>query len=251
MKLYKEDDEALYPNIKVLPDGDAAPAGYTQIDDIAQAHKFGLSALSEGAPGWGDKLAFRSKIKTMVYTKMQVAAPADADDPAKWDLLSDAEKSIAANLFLIGAEAFFLEVENDLRAWAIKAGQYRCWTQGVREHRAELAEAILFMRMANLGEAKLVLADLTQIALDTIIDIDPITKKTKGKVRVKKLNRMYIEGLEDEEHDGVVAVRDWIQSTAGTPYATNGFMNLGYSFKTGHTAATVRDELLAALDGAF
>lgn len=250
MKLYKENNETI-PAIKVLSDIEAAPAGYTEIVDIVEAYNEGMKAISPEKAGWCDKLSFRSKIKTMVYTKMVIVVPADVDDQTKWDLLTAAEKQIAAELFLIVKESFFLEVVNDLRHWTLEAGHYRHWTTEARNHRAKLAESILFMRMLNLSEAKLVLSDLNQIALDTVIDIDDITKKVKGKVKVKKLNDMYIEGLEDEENDGVVAVRDWINSEVGTPYETNGFMNLGYAFKGTHTSATVRDELITALDGTF
>lgn len=250
MKIYQEDNESI-PAIKVLSDGDSAPAGFTEITDIVAAYQHGASAISPKTAGWRDRLSFRSKIKQMVYTKMQVTQPADVANQAKWDLLSADEKRIAAEFFLIGNESFFLEVDNDLQGWTLKAGDYRTWTMGARQKRSDLAESILFMRMANLGDAKQTSADLSQISLDTVIDIDDVTKKTKSKVRVKRLNRQYVEGLEDEEHDGVVAVKDWIQSTVGTPYENNGFMNLGYPFKGSHTAASVRDEMIAALDGTY
>jgi len=182
---------------------------------------------------------------------MGVAVPADADDQVKWDLLTAAEKKIAAELFLIGRESFFIEVENDVREWTFRAGEHRRWTMEARESRAKLAESILFMRLDNLGDAKQAMADLSQIALDTVIDIDDATKKVKGKVRVKRLRDMYKEGLEDVEHDGVVAILDWIKSEAGTPYANNGFMNLGFDFEGAHTSESVRDELIAALDGTY
>ena len=247
MKLYKEDGESI-PAIKVLPDGDPTPSGYTEITDIVEAYNYGSAAIDKNTPGWVDRLCFRTKLKAMIYTKMQASAE---PTQAEWDTLTADEKRIAADLFVIGTESYFLEVENDLRCWTVKAGDYRLWTMAVREERADLAEAVLFMRMLNLGDAKQALADLTQITKDTILDIDEGTKKLKSKARVKKLNRQYIEGLEDEEHDGVVAVKDWSQSTVDTPYENGGFMNLGYPFKGTHTSASVRDELLAALDGTY
>jgi hypothetical protein len=153
--------------------------------------------------------------------------------------------------FIVGKESFLLEVNNDLRYWTITAGQYRAWTMQARMQRAELAESILFMRMLNVADAKQCMADLHQIALDTVIIIDEITNMVTNNVRVKSLNRQYVEGLESQENDGVVAVRDWIKSTAGTPYQTNGFMNLTYPFKGSHTSASVRDEMIAALDGTY
>jgi len=250
MKIYKETNETL-PAVVVLPDTAPTPSGFTEVVDIEEVYNYGKVAISKNLAGWGDELAFRAKLKQLIYTKMLVASPQDVNNPINWNRLSVAEKRIAATYFLIGKESFFLEVENDLRLWTIRAGAYRSWTMAVRAERAELAEAVLFMRMEDLSDAKLVLADLNQIAKDTIIDIDEVTKKTKTKTKVKKLNKMYVEGLEDEEHDGVVAIRDWIKSTVGTPYETNGFMNLTYPLKTGHTYESVRDELLAALDGTF
>lgn len=250
MKLYIEDGQT-YPAIKVLQDADPAPTGFSEITDIVQANKYGLGVIDRCISGWCDKLSFRTKMKEMIYTKMQVAAPADVDDQAKWDLLTAAEKKIAAELFVIGKESFFLEVNNDLRHWTLKAGEYRTWSMEARQQRSDLAESILFMRMANLSDAKQASADLSQIALDTVIDIDDVSKKVQSKVRVKRLNRQYVEGLEDEEHDGVVAVKDWINSKVGTPYENNGFMNLGYPFEGSHTAESVRDEMLAALDGLY
>jgi len=250
MRLYKENGE-IYPAVKILQDADPAPAGYTEVTDIEEVYALGQNAISISTPGWTDKLCFRSKLKTLIYTKMQIAAPADVSDPAKWALLSDAEKSIAAHLFLVAEDAFLLEVKDDSRYWLIEAGKYRNWTQAVRTERAERAESIVFMRMQNLGDAKLVLADLSQISKDTVLDVDDITKGLKVKAKVKRLNRMYIEGLEDEEHDGIVAIKDWIQSKAGTPFETNGFKNLSYPLKTGHTYDSVANEMLSILDGTF
>lgn len=91
MKIYKEDNEAI-PGIKVLPDADQAPAGFSEIVDIEEAHRYGIKKVSKGLAGWTDRLSFRSKMKQMIYTKMQIASPEDVNDQAKWDLLSPAEK---------------------------------------------------------------------------------------------------------------------------------------------------------------
>lgn len=99
-------------------------------------------------------------------------------------LIKSCRKSIAANYFLIGKESFFLEVENDLRAWTVKAGEYRSWSMAARTERAELAESILFMRMADVANAKQALADLSQIAKDTVIDIDDVTKRQMEKLEL-------------------------------------------------------------------
>jgi len=250
MKLYIEDGETR-PAIKVLPDTDPAPTGYSEVVDIEDAYKYGLQAISPEIVGWADELALRSHLKIMVYTKMQVTLAVHVDTQANWDYLTAAEKSIAAHYFFVGNESFLLEVENDDRYWMTKSGEYRTWSQEVRRKRADLAESILFMRMQNTADAKQALADLNQIALDTYMDIDDVSKTLQNKVRVKKLNTQYIEGLEGEANDGVVAVRDWISSTVGTPYENNGFMSLTFPFKGSHTNASVRDELLAALDGTY
>lgn len=250
MKLYIEDGESI-PAIKVLPDVEPAPPGYSLVTDIVQSWEYGKVSLKAGVAGWSDELSLRTHLKTMIYTKMQVVAPADVGNQVNWDRLSSAEKRIAAEYFMVGEESFLAEVNDDDRYWMRKSGEYRSWSKAARTERAELAESILFMRMQNPGDAKQALADLNQIALDTVIDIDDTTKKVKGKVRVKRLNAQYVEGLEDAEHDGVVAVRDWIKSTVDTPYENNGFMSLGYPFKGSHTSASVRDEMIAALDGTF
>jgi len=250
MKIYIEDGET-YPAVQALQDGDAAPAGYSEVTDIETFYKYGKSSTNNLIEGWMDELAFRSKLKVMIYTKMQVTLPAHVDTQANWDLLNAGEKSIAAHYFIIGKESFLLEVNNDSRYWVIKAGEYRCWTQSDRRRRSEMCEAIIFMRMENLGDAKLTLAELNQITKDTVLDIDAVTNKLNGKAKVKRLNQMYIEGLEDEANDGVVAIKDWIQSTVGTPFENNGFMNLGFPFKTGHTVQSVADELMSILNGTF
>lgn len=250
MKIYTEDNEAI-PAIQVLPDVDPAPTGYTEVTDIVDAKKYGLSAIDPEIVGWSDRLCLRSKLKVLVYTKMGVAAPADVDDQTKWDLLTAGEKEVAAKYFIISKESFFLEVENDLRLWTVRAGDFRHWTMEDRKLRAEMAESILFMRLQNVDDAKQCMADLHQIAPDTVIDIDGATNKLNGKARVKDLSQQYVEGLEDAASDGIAAVKDWINSEPGTPYENDGFMQLTYPFKGTHTSASVRDELLAALDGNY
>ena len=250
MKLYKEDNEAI-PGYQILPDGEAAPTGFTEVTDIVEFEKYGCGTTEANLVGWTDKLCFRNKIKTLIYTKMQVAVPEDVANQAKWDLLNAAEKSIAAHYFIVGTESFLMEVVNDARYWVVQAGDYRDWTQKVRATRSELCESVIFLRMQSLADAKLILADMNQIAKDTVLDIDDVTKKLNIKAPVKRMNQMYIEGLVDEANDGVVAIKDWIQSTVGTPFENNGFMNLSYPFQAGHTSQSVADEMVAILDGTF
>ena len=60
---------------------------------------------------------------------------------------------------------------------------------------------------------------------------------------------MYVEGLESEASDGIVALRDYVNSTAGTPFENDGFRNLDVSnFRPNHTPNSVADELLTVID---
>jgi hypothetical protein len=250
MKVYKKNGENI-PAIVVQDDLIGAPSGFTEISTIKDLKKLGEKSVDISIPGWTDKLCFRAKLKTFVYTKMQIALPSDLENQSNWDRLDAEEKSIAAHFFLVGKESFLLEVVNDLRYWSLEAMKYRHWTQEVRGQRLDIMEAIVFLRIQDVGDAKLILADLNQIAKDTVIDHDDLTKKLNVKVKVKRLGRMYIQGLSDEENDGVVAIGDFINSSSGTPFANNGFRNLPHTFRAGHTVDTVADELLAVMNGTF
>jgi hypothetical protein len=250
MKLYIEDGQN-FPAVKVQQDADPAPPGYTEVTGIEDFVRYGLNTTNDDTVGWIDRLCFRDQLKTMIYAKMGVVTPADVDDPAKWNLLNANEKSIACHYFVVAAEAFFTEVNSDPRYWILQSGEYRRWTQDARTQRTNLCEAVIFMRMLNLGDAKLILADMNQVCKDTVLDIDGATNQLNQSAPVKRMNQMYIEGLEDQANDGVAAIKDWIQSTVGTPFEGNGFMDLAYPFKVGHTSASVRDELLSIIDGTF
>jgi hypothetical protein len=250
MKLYVENNQS-YPAVIVQQDADPAPFGFTEVTAIEDFVRYGLNTTNENTPGWLDRLCFRDKLKSMIYAKMGVVTPADVDDPAKWNLLNANEKSIACHYFVVSAEAFFTEVNSDPRYWILQSGEYRRWTQSARTQRANLCEAVIFMRMLNLSDAKLILADMNQITKDTVLDIDGATNKLNQNAPVKRMNQMYIEGLEDQANDGVAAIKDWITSAVGTPFENNGFMQLVYPFKAGHTSQSVADEMISILDGAF
>jgi hypothetical protein len=248
MKIYIEDNQPI-PAVKVLPDGDPPPTGYTEATSIVDIQKYGEEAIDLATSGWYDKKCVREKLKTAVYTKMQIVNPEDVNNPTNWNYLDDAEKSIACHWFFVGNDAFFDEVKNDDRYWTCEAEKYREWTEVVRRVRLNLMEALVFRRTNDLGYAKDILADLDQITKDTVIDIDDITKKLNTKVRGKKMTSMYISGLESEENDGIVAIVDYINSTVGTAFEGNGFRGLDPTkFKTGHTPDTVADELLTIVD---
>ena len=248
MKIYIEDGQAI-PAVKVLRDSEPSPPGFTEVVDIPGIAKFGEQVIDVRTPGWYDKKCVREKLKTAVYTKMQIATPADTENQANWDLLTAEEKSIAAHWFLVGRESFLLEVVNDLRYWTVEAMLYRDWTMVARLHRLEAMEAVVFLRIWDLGYAKDVLADLAQITKDTVIDIDDVTDKLKSKVRIKRMTRMYVDGLESEADDGIVAIKDYIDSTAETPFENNGFRGLDpIKFRAPHTPDTVADELLEIIN---
>jgi hypothetical protein len=250
MKIYIENGQA-HPVVQALPDADPAPVGYTLTEDIVDAHKYGARAVATGLLGWGDRMCVRTKIKDLIYIKMGIVVNNDLRDQAKWDLLTVQEKKIACKYFIVSKDSFFAEVENDDRYWVYEASKYRVWSMKARKIRADLADSILFMRMYDVGDAKLLMADMRQIAFDTEIIIDGITNKTTSPIRIKSLRQQYIEGLESNNLDGVPGIRDWIRSASGTPFQNSGFMQVAYTLKGGHTLGSVRDEMLAALDGEY
>lgn len=250
MKIYIENNEAI-PAVKIQDDVTAAPIGYTEVIDIVGVEKYGLQGVHCLTAGWRDRKNVRDKLKALIYTKMGIAVPADAESDVKYALLTAAEKSIALNWFILGKEAWQFALVNDDKHWAIKASEYRKWTMDMRIERLRRMESIVFRRLLNIADAKQILADISQISKDTILDIDTTTKKLIGKVQTKQLSKMYIDGLESLEDDGVSALKDYINSTAGTPFATDGFRNLTYTFRMGNTANSVADELLLIVDGTW
>jgi hypothetical protein len=246
MKIYIENGET-HPAIKVLQDADPAPPDYTEVIDIEGIANYGVKAIDPYIKGWYDKKCVRDKLKIAVYTKMQVTLPQHVEDPAKWANLTAVEKSIACHWFCVNKQEFQTEVKDDDRYWIVEAEKYREWTMAAKNFRLKIMEAIVFRRVLNLADAKQVLADLSQIYLDTEIDIDDITKKLKKKVRVRRMANMYLEGFTNLADDGEAAIEDFVNSEAGTPFATDGFRNLTYQFRTGHTADSVADELLKVI----
>lgn len=253
MKLYVKEGDT---DVKVLPDGDDPPAGYEEKTSIEDWAGYAPRAISIYTFSFRDKLTLRGILRVLIYTKMQVATPADAEDPAKWNLLNGAEKAIAAHYFLVGKEDFLLEVvDNDLY-WTLEATTYREWSQEDRKSRLAIMEAIVFRRLLYVQEAKEVLVNMNQLLKGTKILLDG-NDETMGKITVNKLNQEYVEGVEGTQKDNVgsfvfVGIRDYIDSVSGTPFATpDGFRDLTYTFRTGHTADTVADELLRVLDGTW
>jgi len=135
MKLYKKNGESL-PAVKILPDSDPVPAGYTIVTDIVDASKFSFRLINPETIGFRDRLSYREFVKGLVYTKMTVALPEHVSDQARWDILAPEEKMIACDLFLVSEESFFLGVTGDIKVWDIKAASYRCWSMEARDHRA-------------------------------------------------------------------------------------------------------------------
>jgi hypothetical protein len=247
MKIYIEDGQDI-PAVKITQDGDPAPSGYTEVTSIVDIASYGSKAVDPSIKGWSDKKCVRDKLRTAVYTKMQIAIPSDVENPSKWANLDAAEKSIAVHWFLVGKEEFQTEVVNDDRYWVLEAEKYRKWTMDVKDFRLKIMEAIVFRRTVSLADAKQILADLSQIYVDTVVDIDAGTKKLNQKVRIRKMGDMYVEGITSLADDGEAAIKDFVNSEAGTPFASNGFRNYGYAFRTGHDADTVANELLEVIN---
>lgn len=249
MRVFIENDEQ-YPAVKVIQDTDTPPTGYSEVSSIVGVAKHGVNVIDINTKGWYDKKCVREKLKVMVYTKMQVSLPEHVDDQTKWDLLTLEEKSIATHWFIVGKESFQMEVVNDDRYWVVEAHKYRDWTMKARDSRLKIMEAIVFRRVKDIAYAKKVLSDLMQITKDTVIDIDDITNKLVNKVTAKGMARMYIEGLESVENDGIVAIRDFIDETSGTAFTGGGgFRGLDVTkFRTGHTPDSVANELLNVID---
>ena len=238
--------------IDVVPDNyDFVSNNATELTDIVIVHSIGESLIDVYTPGWTDKKCVRDRLKTLVYTKMQVSVPSDAELQSKWDLLTAEEKSIAVHWFLVGKQEFQEEIVNDDRYWIIQAENYRKWTERVKEQRLHIMEAIVFRRVVDVSHAKQILADLSQIYKDTVIDIDDVTNRVNNKVRIRRMADMYIEGFTSLADDGEAALRDFINSETGTPFEGNGFRNYTYTFRTGHTANSVADELLTVIDSTW
>lgn len=252
MKLYKEDNEAL-PAYQILTDTDPVPSGFTETTDIIEWSNQSRR-LMKTIKGFRDKKCLRDKIKVLVYTKMQVAAPADVENQAKWDLLTIDEKSIAAHYFLVGKPEFLNEVINDDDYWTLEARDYRVWTQEVKRFRVEIMESIVFRRMAVLEEAKDVLQTLDQVLKDTSVNI--AEGIFTDSFLVKSLKRQYVEGIDgsvEDDGNGIsfIGIADYIDSRNGTPFKNDGFRELTYSFRPGYTADSVADELLTVMDGTY
>ena len=158
MKIYKEQGEDL-PAIKVLIDSAPIPSGYIEVTDIFEFKLLASNSWDLDIIGWTDKLCFRKKLKQMVYLKMGVVDSDDVNDQSKWDLLSEAEKRIAAEYFLVYKKSFQLEVENSDRYWIVKASEYRDWIQECRERRLSLWKVIVFARGVNIEHANVILTD--------------------------------------------------------------------------------------------
>ena len=73
---------------------------------------------------------------------------------------------------------------------------------------------------------------------------------------IGQLSKKYIEGIDgtiEDNANGIVLIGiiDFIDSRVGTPFQGNGFRNLTYTFREGHTANTVADELLSIIYGTW
>lgn len=261
MKLFVRDKDTSTEHIFAEADG-YTPAGNEQeVTDIVEIEDFGLRIVNIENKGWFDRKAVRDRLKVSVYTKMGVALPADVEDQTKWDLLTAAEKSIAAHWFLVGKHSFQDEVVDDTannrRYWKCEALKYRDWTTQARERRLQLMEAVVFCGILDVNDAKDIMKQLDQISKDEEFEFDAslATPNTKAKlvspVRFKKMRSMYQDGIQSKAEDGIDALRDYIDSTAGTLYENNGFRSYTYATRGSYTIDTLADELLSVIDGTW
>jgi len=250
MKVWKENIEN-WPAVIIQHDAELGPAGFIEVTDIVGISTYGMQGVNESTPGWRDQKNVRDKLKVLVYTKMGIDDPADVDDPAKWNLLTADEKSIAVHWFLIGKHDFQNEVVNDRKYWTVQAANYRKWTMTVKEGRLDLMESLVFNGIKSVADAKQVLSDLDQIpkGLEEFI-FDNNNKLTK-KVRVRRMARLYINGIQSQEEDGIAGLYDYINSTIGTPFAGNGLRSITYPLRGAYTADSLADELLSVIHGTW
>lgn len=236
-------------------------SGYTDITTIENIAKYGEILINKNLPKWRDKKNIRDLLKTLIYTKMGVITANDTEDDTKYALLSLGEQKIALDWILLSKESWQLAVVNDDKYWTEKASEYRAWstkgnTSGVKQKRLQRMESLVFRRMINLHEAKDVLLNMTQILEGTPIPIDSVTGKITSKVIARKMTDAYIEGIEGTLEDNAGSfvfenLLDYIDSRLNTSFSGKGFRNLTYTFRVGHTANTVADELLSIANGTW
>jgi len=251
MKIYKENNEAEYPAVIVQDDVAAAPVGFTEVTDIEGIAKYGLQAVDKYTPGWRDRKAVRDKLKVAIYTKMQVAAPADVENPVNWNRLTAPEKHIATHYFLVGNHDFQNEVVNDRAYWAIEAGNYREWTMGIKEHRLAWMEATVFLALVDVQDSLKVLEELDQITKGVEEFIFDLSNKLVKSVKTKRLARLYVNGIQSQASDGIAGLEDWVNSTAGTPFEGNGLRSITYPMRGTYTANSLADEILEIINGTW
>jgi len=235
--------------ISVVDDAyDFAGNNATEIDDIVTAEKFGLMLFEQGTPGFRFKLSVRSMLKTLIYTKMTAADEDDTYIVAKQDLLTDAEKYIAAHWWLVKDDVMLLAINSDDKYWTNQSMDYRLWSKDEREKILATMEALVFRRIKYKNDAIQVLADLDQILKDSEQFLFDAGDKLTQKVQIKRLSRQYVSGIESNSGDGQIAIRDYIAGTASTPFEFDSFKDLTVTFQGAHTATTVSVELLEIID---
>src|SRR3989304_7914094 len=158
MKIYKENNE-LIPAIVIRVDGDTPPDNFTEVTDIVEVEKYGLSGINKKIQGWRDKKAVRDKLKTLIYTKMGVITMADTENDTKFNLLTPQEKSIALHWCLLGKPEWQVAENSDDKYWTDIASDYRAWSttgkvEGARQKRLGRMESLVFRRLLYLYEAK-------------------------------------------------------------------------------------------------
>ena len=257
-----EDPSVIKPTCYIVGDSyDFGSNNATEITDIVSVEAIGLKLIDQATPGWYDRKCVRDRLKGLVYSKMQVSVPADVDDPVKWDLLTDAEKDIAAHWFLVGKHDFqdevFDDTQNNRRYWKLRALNYRDWTQSGRNERMKMMESIVFCGIQDVADAFKIIEELDQISTEEEFKFDvaltsaTIPAKLTERVNVKGIRNLYKDGIESKASDGQYSLRDFINSTSGTIYENDGFRSYTYATRGGYTIDSLADELLTVIDGTW
>lgn len=247
MRVYLEDLVHI-PNVIALPDGEDPPAGYTETTDAVKIANLGLDAAKLKNPGWFDKKCVRDKLRELIYLRMGITSPADVEDPDKWNNLSNEEKYVATHWFLVAKHEFQNEIVNNRRYWSIEALKYREWSMEVRRARLGLMEGLVFTAIQSLTDAKQILKDLEQIPAGSEAFEFDAEGKLVNKVHIKSLSKAYVEGIQALSQDGIIGLRDFINSEVGTPFEGNGFRSYSYTCRGGYTIDSLADELVDIID---
>ncbi|MBN4061653.1 hypothetical protein JYU20_00465 [Bacteroidales bacterium AH-315-I05] len=260
MEIILRDAGLVNEKYRIEPDSYVLVGNESKVNDILTVEKRGLELVNKETAGWRYKKNVKDKLKSLILTKMNATTDAEKEDDAKYALLDDGsvsekdEQSVALNWFILQKESWRLAKNDDDKYWVDKASEYRDWTQDVRKEMVKRMESLIHLRLLYKVEVKDVLVDMWQILEGTKINLNASNETTK-KVRILDLRGLFItDGIEGSLKDSAGtfifnALVDFIDSTA--KFAGKGFRNLTHTFRTGHTAGSVADELLTIKDATW